>query len=428
VRRAAAVLLAALAALGCRADPTPTDDGRCPCATGRTCCPPINRCVAPDQAAPLGCFGPIDAPPPASDAPGSARDAAADAETDAAAEPDLPTDSAGASPDQAADRAADLAAPSPDATGAACENGGGGLRATYWDNADFTGPSVTVLEPSLNLDWSTTGPHPAIANTTFSAVFTGQIQPETTDRYTFVLRADDGVRLWIGGELVIDWWRPHYMYDLAATIALEGGRRYDIRIEYFNAFEGAILRLSWKTASTSRAEIPQCRLFPGAAGPPACPAEIGDCLPPGTPSCAAPGEGLAGQYFDNPDFTGAVVNHADDSISFQWDGQPPVSGMDGLAFSARWTGRLEVPATGRYTFYLMAEATARLRIDDVLVVDATGGRPGWEVEGEIPLTAGRHAVSVEYRKTNLWGFLKLRWKSDALPRSVIPKCRFTPGP
>ena len=74
---------------------------------------------------------------------------------------------------------------------------GTGLAATYYDNADFTGTTVARTDPTVNFDWGVGSPAPAIGVDTFSARWTGQVQPQFTETYTFYTQSDDGVRLWV---------------------------------------------------------------------------------------------------------------------------------------------------------------------------------------------------------------------------------------
>src|SRR6185436_19422079 len=81
-----------------------------------------------------------------------------------------------------------------------------GLTATFFDNRDFTGPSITRIDPTINFNWANASPDAAIAADTFSARWTGRIQPRYTETYTFTTTSDDGVRLWVNGQLLIDQW------------------------------------------------------------------------------------------------------------------------------------------------------------------------------------------------------------------------------
>ena len=73
------------------------------------------------------------------------------------------------------------------------------------------------------------------------------MRPEHTERYTFKVFSDDGVRLWVNGELLIDVWG--YAGWRTGTIELEAGRRYDIQIAMFEGGGSAAQRLFWSSPS-----------------------------------------------------------------------------------------------------------------------------------------------------------------------------------
>lgn len=77
--------------------------------------------------------------------------------------------------------------------------------------------------------------------------------------------SDDGIKMWVNGQLLIDRWFDQYGPEVAsAPIALIAGQKYDIRIEYYEAFGGAELHLSWSSASTAKVIVPQSQLYPPA--------------------------------------------------------------------------------------------------------------------------------------------------------------------
>jgi hypothetical protein len=61
----------------------------------------------------------------------------------------------------------------------------------------------------VDFNWGTGSPDPSIAADNFSARWTGQVQPVSTQAYTFYTVSDDGVRLWVNNQLVIDNWTDH---------------------------------------------------------------------------------------------------------------------------------------------------------------------------------------------------------------------------
>jgi len=143
---------------------------------------------------------------------------------------------------------------------------GTGLKAEYFDNMDFTSPKTLRTDPAVDFDWGQTTP-PGTALTspdTFSVRWTGQIEaPETAD-YNFVTTGDDGVRLWVCGELLVDDWRTHAPTDIRASspVRMEAGQRCDVKIEYFDSLYGAVARLQWDYAGYRTHVVPQRQLFP----------------------------------------------------------------------------------------------------------------------------------------------------------------------
>ena len=66
---------------------------------------------------------------------------------------------------------------------------GSGLSATYFDNIDFTGTTVTRVDPTVNFVWGLGSPAAGIAADTYSARWTGRIEPPVTETYTFFTAA-----------------------------------------------------------------------------------------------------------------------------------------------------------------------------------------------------------------------------------------------
>lgn len=137
-----------------------------------------------------------------------------------------------------------------------------GLTATYFDNADLTGPSVTRVDPTVNFDWGSGSPHPAIGPDTFSARWTGRLVVDKAETYTFITTSDDGVRLWVDGRLFIDAWTDHSKRDDTAEIALSAGR-HDLRMEFYDNGHDAIAELRWSSPTLPRQVIPADRLVTG---------------------------------------------------------------------------------------------------------------------------------------------------------------------
>jgi hypothetical protein len=96
---------------------------------------------------------------------------------------------------------------------------------------------------------------------TFSVCWTGQVQPLYSETYTFKTTSDDGVRLWVNGQQIIDNWTNHAPTDDTGTIALSAGVKYDITLEYYENGGGAVIQLYWSSASQAEEIIPQMQLY-----------------------------------------------------------------------------------------------------------------------------------------------------------------------
>jgi hypothetical protein len=105
---------------------------------------------------------------------------------------------------------------------------GDGLAVTYYDNQDFTGHSISRIDPQVNFSWNTGSPDSAIGVDSFSARWVGQVQAQRSEIYTFHATADDGVRLWVDGQLLIDQWKNQGPTEYSGSIGLTAGQKYDI--------------------------------------------------------------------------------------------------------------------------------------------------------------------------------------------------------
>ncbi len=144
---------------------------------------------------------------------------------------------------------------------------GNGLRGVYYDNIDFTGTSVTRIDPVVDFDW---GNGPPLANfgvNTFSVRWTGFIQPRYTETYTFSTTTDDGVRLWVNNQLIIDRYVDQAPTTWTGTIALTAGVPYTIRMDYYENGGGAVARLRWQSTTQPLEVIPVTQMYGPTAVP-----------------------------------------------------------------------------------------------------------------------------------------------------------------
>lgn len=138
----------------------------------------------------------------------------------------------------------------------------------------------------------------------------------------------------------------------------------------------------------------------------------GVCEVPMTP-------GLLGEYFS--DYTDFVLSRVDPRIDFSWPSGPPAPGVTPDAFSVRWTGFIEVPATATYTFTTRADDGARMWVDGQRIIDDWRGHAATRTDGSVTLTGGtRVPIKVEYCDIRFGGVMQLFWRSPFMAEQLVP--------
>ncbi len=196
--------------------------------------------------------------------------------------------------------------------------------------------------------------------------------------YRFNVRTDDGARLWIDGQLVLDEW-----YDMPATTFsvdrfLSAGA-HSFQVEYFEGQGDAQFQLWWQII----AGFPEWR----------------------------------GDYFANPNLAGQpVLTRNDPVLGFEWGVGSPAPGVPADNFSVRWTRTLAFPTGATYRFHAVVDDGVRLFVDDILVINAWEDGSQREVVGDIDLASGDHRVRVEYFDRTGNAVIRVWWE----PITTLP--------
>lgn len=139
---------------------------------------------------------------------------------------------------------------------------GNGLLGEYYNTDNLSDLKLTRTDSTVDFNWGTGSPNSAIDSDNFSVRWTGQVQTTTSGNYTFFVQADDGVRLWVNGQqLINDWDDTGVVKERSGTISLTGSQKYDIRLEYFELNNQAVAKLLWSNPSLSKQVIPQSQLY-----------------------------------------------------------------------------------------------------------------------------------------------------------------------
>ncbi len=133
------------------------------------------------------------------------------------------------------------------------------------------------------------------------------------------------------------------------------------------------------------------------------------------------GTGLTGHYFGDVGLLEEKATRLDAGIDFDWDGKSPVKGISGERFSARWTGRIEAPHDGEYTFIAVANDGEQLWIDGKLIVHDWAHHTAREARGSITLKGGMlYDIVLEYYQNGKASELTLFWEPPGGEREVVP--------
>lgn len=138
---------------------------------------------------------------------------------------------------------------------------GNGLTANYFNGQNFEDHILNRVDETVDFNWGEGSPHPMINNDNFSARWTGKIEPKVSGEHTFYIKSDNGRRLWINNQLIIDKWIDDWGTEYSGKINLQRGEKYNIRLDYFENFGGAENHLSWSTKVLPKEIVPKSQLY-----------------------------------------------------------------------------------------------------------------------------------------------------------------------
>ncbi len=142
-----------------------------------------------------------------------------------------------------------------------------GLTATYFKNTTLSGTGTTQIDPTINFNWAAKAPLAGFPVDGFSVRWTGQVKTATAGQYKFMTSSDDGIRLWVNNQLLVDNWTQHAPTTNVGSIALPANSYFDIKVEYFENTGGAVAKLSWTRPDGVTEVIPVTSLYNAAQQP-----------------------------------------------------------------------------------------------------------------------------------------------------------------
>ena len=338
---------------------------------------------------------------------------------------------------------------------------GTGLRGQYYEGKNFEKLVLTRTDKAIDFDWTQSqpfvgqsterfvSPGPGVPAEWLSARWTRYLYAPESSSYTFQMVIDDGMRVWIGGQKVLDSWTDQAVTRYSARKTLTAGRYYSLRVEYYQVRWVTRALLSWQLPSSQAPSapeqdvnfdlnvpepppIPSQYLYPTLPaavkllGPPAPKSEgtrsIMPDPPPGkeqrallsaTPvqlSAGVPvrgkvpaGSGLQATYYAGSVRGPAVHSRVEPVVNVTWRGPAPAPGVPGQGFSVRWTGYVYAPESGLYVLHTEWDDATDIRFAGESVLSMEQYEPEYFLPRKppIPVDMARQLTAGQFYRINL---------------------------
>ncbi|MDB6030307.1 MAG: Glucose/arabinose dehydrogenase, beta-propeller fold [Verrucomicrobiales bacterium] len=288
-----------------------------------------------------------------------------------------------------------------------------GLTATYFNSKDLTGPQVVRIDPTIDFDWQEKPPMEVNAGESFSVRWEGEIEAPLSEKYTFYIQGNDQMKLWVNNKLIISGDSTTTTGENQGTISLEGGKRYQFKLEFYEKNWSASAKLFWSSSSVPKALVAPEYLYTSA---------------PSDPSTGFQNNGLLAIYFNKPNLTGDYKVRVDPSIDFDWEENPPIPGFEPNQYSVRWEGDLIPELSEQFTFEIETEDCIRFYLNEKVLLESVKGSQGDLVSAPVELKAGeKYHLRIELVDASPQAGARFFWSSTSISRSVIPASYFVPA-
>lgn len=240
----------------------------------------------------------------------------------------------------------------------------------YFNNPWVQGaPLTTRNDPEINFDWGTGSPAPLMPSNNFSVRWTQRVSL-MQGTYRFTARSDDGIRVWVDNRLIIDEWQAGQNTTFQADLSVSAGD-HNLRVEYYEDIQLANVQFSYRWVSAF--------------------------------------QNWRGEYYNNRDLSGTPALERDDlAVAFNWGRGSPAAGVNSDNFSVRWTNS-QFFSSGTYRFHARVDDGVRVYVDNVLILSDWCTCNQRELFADVTLSAGTHALRVEYFEATLEAVIYFWW-------------------
>jgi LysM repeat protein len=244
----------------------------------------------------------------------------------------------------------------------------------YFDNVSLSnGPYLTREDQTINFNWAWGPPAGGMPTNNFSVRWTSTFHFDE-GTYRFYTQVDDGVRIIVDDEVIIDSWRDGGFRLYSKDRAMWAGD-HTVRVEYYERSQVSRIHFWWKPISWT--------------SPTATPYPWGYVTP-------VPGSGWWAEFYNDQGLSGdPVVTRHDAHIGFDWGSGSPVDGVWADHFSARWTTSTRLQ-TDHYEFCARSDDGVRIWVGGDLILDQWHANDGRTNCVNHWFATGNYQVKVEY--------------------------------
>jgi len=268
----------------------------------------------------------------------------------------------------------------------------GTWKGEYFDNATLKGkPKVTRNDALINFDWQRGSPAAGIPADNFSVRWTGKAELDAAT-YRFHVTVDDGARLYVDDQLVLDSWKDGSVREITTDVSVTKST-HTIRLEYYEHTHDARVRLAWEKLSSTSFKH------------------------------------WKAQYWSNRELKGTPALVRDEkSIDYDWKDHSPAVGLPADNFSARWTQKIHFD-DGTYRFRAVADDAVRVSVDGKWIINEWHDGSGSTTYAVDQKLKGDHTIVVEYYEHSGEASVKVWIERQTTPTpSLTPSATVTPSP
>lgn len=278
-----------------------------------------------------------------------------------------------------------------------------GLIFARYEGTFDTMPDFRTLTPATLGEWATPTTAAAAPNTvTYALSFDGFVDVPRDGLYTFFVKADDKASLSIDGTQFVQV-RNASVVEYSANIGLKAGK-HALSLGYVQLDGPANVQLSWAGPGLAKQVVPASVLSHAVEQTVAAPsAQLGVAFAQ-----------YNGTFSALPDFAALTPNRTGVTSTLSTAASNLVN-----FYALKFTGYIDVPQAGVYSFLLSADDGAKLWLGDI-VIDNDGQHAVTTVSGNVALTAGKHAFTLGYHQRSSLASLDLSWIGPGIAKQSVP--------